>query len=85
MGDAMANQPECYGRLFPDLDSLELNRLCEGKAFTIRTRSQGIGVQSMDLDVDRQAWATCQECASYRSCYDLSMATLMLRQAMARL
>ena len=81
----MASQPECYGRLFPDLDTLVLNQPCKGKAFTIHTRSEGIGVQSVDLDVDRRAWADCQECPSYRSCYDLSLATLMLRQAMARL
>ncbi|MGE5610844.1 MAG: hypothetical protein ACM359_16455 [Bacillota bacterium] len=81
----MANQPECYGRLFPDLTTMQLNRPCGGKAFTVLARSQGIGVQSADLDVGRKAWAACQECPSYRSCYDLSMATLTLRQAMARL
>jgi hypothetical protein len=79
------SKPNCYGGMFPDLDTLEVNQPCKGKAFTIRARSQGIGLQSVELDVNRQAWADCQECPSYRSCYDLSMATLMLRQAMARL
>jgi hypothetical protein len=81
----MATQPDCFGRLFPDLTTLDFNQPCEGKAFTVQTQCQGLGLQAAYVEVDQNAWAACQECASYRSCYDLSAATLMLRQAIARL
>ena len=80
----MPDNPECYGAMFPDLDCLEYNRPCRGKAFTALVRSQGIGVQSRHLSVDEKEWAACRECRLYRSCYDLCMAKLALDDALAR-
>ena len=81
----MPDKPECYGSMFPDLSRLEYNRPCKGKAFTALATSQGIGTQSRNLTVDDSAWASCQACAVYRSCYELCMAKLTLNGALARL
>jgi hypothetical protein len=75
-------QPACYGAMFPDLASLEYNAPCRGKAFVAEMRSLGIGVQSTELKTDAAAWAQCVACPEYRTCYDLCMARLVLRQAM---
>ena len=81
----MPDKPECYGTMFPDLDRLEYNRPCRGKAFTALVTSQGIGVQSRTLDVDERQWDACQECPVYRPCYDLGMAKLSLTGGLSRL
>jgi hypothetical protein len=79
------NQPACYGGMFPDLAALEYNVAQRGKAFVAEVRSQGIGVQSAELKTDAAAWAQCIACPEYRTCYDLGMAKLMLRRALASL
>ena len=68
----------------PDLTGLEFNRPCRGKAFTVLVQSQGIGVQSRNLEVNDAEWDACQACPVYRSCYDLSMAKLSLNGALGR-
>jgi hypothetical protein len=80
----MPDRPACYGTLFPDLDRLRHNVPCVGKAFTALITSQGIGVQARHLELDAEQWDACQRCPAYRSCYDLSMARLALRQGLAR-
>ncbi len=79
----MAGKPECYGALLPDLSRLESNKPAVGKALGGQIRNPGIVAQSPEIKVDAQAWEECQACKHYRSCYDLSMAKLALRQAMA--
>ena len=80
----MPDHPKCYGTLFPDLDRPEYNTPSRGKAFTVLVRSQGIGVQSREVTVDEREWEACQRCPVYRSCYDLCMAMLALRQGVER-
>ncbi len=80
----MPDLPPCYGTLFPDLERLQDNVPCRGKAFTALVRSQGIGVQAREVTVDQAQWAACQRCAAFRSCYDLGMALLVLREAISR-
>ena len=81
----MREKPECYGSMFPDLGGLDLNCPCRGKAFTALVTSQGIGVQSRNLEVNEAEWDACQACPVYRSCYGLCMAKLGLNGALARL
>ena len=72
----------CYGRMMPDLARLEYNQRLRGQAFSVLASSQGIGVQSLQMDVDPAGWETCLACSDYRTCYDLSMAKLVLYRAL---
>ena len=77
--------PVCYGKMFPDLAQAEDNVPCKGKAFVVELRSQGLGIQSSELRTDLKGWQACVACPAYRTCYDLCMARLAMRQAMASL
>lgn len=74
----MTDRRDCYGRMFPDLDRLEVNRPLAGKAFEVLVRSLGIGVASRRVTVRPDEWSECTACEGYRDCYDLSMAKLAL-------
>ena len=78
----MTEHPSCYGDMFPDIRSIQRNVPAKGKAFTVLIESAGISVRSAEVEVDKSAWDACQECPSYRSCYDLSMAKLLLMHAL---
>lgn len=78
----MANKPECFGTILPDLDRLEHNRPCQGKAFTVRIDCQGVGVQARQVLVDQAQWDACQECPVYASCRDQSLMRLALWRAL---
>ena len=75
---------ECYGRIFPDLLNLRINRENRGKAFGAFVQSIGVGVQDRKVSVDSEAWEECTKCPDYRSCYDLSLGTLALQEAVLR-
>ena len=78
MSDA---RPGCYGSMFPDLERLEYNRPAQGKAFRVLVESKGIGVSRRSVEVDREQWDRCVACPCHRDCYDLSLARLLLAQA----
>ncbi|MBT3379562.1 MAG: hypothetical protein HN742_25415 [Lentisphaerae bacterium] len=80
----MPEKPECYGTIFPDLPKLEHNRPCRGKVFTVSVQRCGPGVPSRSLALDQKEWDACQRCSFYQSCYDLCIAQLSLRSALAR-
>ena len=50
----------------------------EGQAFTALVVSSGTGAQGRSLEVKRDAWEKCVACPDYRTCYDLSLATLVM-------
>lgn len=78
-------QPSCYGRMFPDVNHVSYNRTStDGKAFAIEVTSRGIGVQARTVEVLADAWEACTACPAYRTCYDLSLGTLLLRSALAQ-
>ena len=79
----MTTHPDCYGALFPDFTRLQKNKPLESPAFTALVVSHGIGVQHRTLDVKRDGWEKCIACADYRTCYDLSLARLMMNAALA--
>lgn len=72
------DEPECYGRIFPDLSRVLFNRPLEGRAFTVLVESSGMGISGRTLSVNREGWQRCTACPSYHACYDLSVATLLL-------
>ncbi|ODU25230.1 MAG: hypothetical protein ABS95_00435 [Verrucomicrobia bacterium SCN 57-15] len=78
----MNSEPECYGKIFPDLSRTLFNQWLEGRAFKMLVESSGMGISGRTLSVKKEEWKQCVACPSYRECYDLSIATLLLHQAM---
>jgi hypothetical protein len=78
----MNDKPDCYGKMFPDLDQLDDNRPFRGKVFRVLVESKGIGVFGRNIEADPKAWEQCVACECYRDCYDMSMAKMLLRLAL---
>lgn len=76
--NTMHNEPECYGKMFPDFTRLKRKEPLEGQAFTALVVSSGTGAQGRTLAVKREAWEKCVSCPDYRTCYDLSLARLLM-------
>lgn len=77
MSDAQARQ-ECYGKMFPDFTRLKRKEALEGQAFAALVTGSGTGAQGRSLELKREAWEKCVSCADYRTCYDLSLAQLLM-------
>ncbi len=76
---------ECFGRIYPDLTSVEYNKEIAGKVFSVRINSHGLVHGRPQLKANLKAWEDCQECEVYHSCLDLSNAKLALREAVSRI
>jgi hypothetical protein len=64
--------------MFPDFTRLEKNTPLGSPVFSALVVSHGIGVQSRTLEVKSDGWDRCVACADYRTCYDLSLARLLM-------
>jgi hypothetical protein len=64
--------------MFPDFTRLKRRERLEGQVFTALVVSSGTGAQGRSLEVKREAWEKCVACPDYRTCYDLSLATLLM-------
>ena len=78
--ETMKTKPKCYGTMFPGFSKLEFNTPNEGKAFTVLVGSS-MGITNRQSSVKMEGWDACTECPEYDRCYDLSMAMLLLHQA----
>ncbi len=78
--ETMKTKPKCYGTMFPGFSKLEFNTPNEGKAFTVLVESS-MGITNRQSAVKMEGWDACTECPEYDRCYDLSMAKLVLHQA----
>jgi hypothetical protein len=74
---------DCYGAMFPDFTRLEPNKPVEGMAFSGLVTSYGIGAQHRKLEVKGDGWKRCVACLDYRTCYDLSLAKLLMNTLLA--
>ena len=74
----MSLRCDCYGAMFPDFARMERNKPLNSRAFVALVESRGIGVQGRKLEVKRDGWETCVACPDYRTCYDLSLAKLLM-------
>ena len=72
----------CYGKMFPDFTRLKRKEKQEGKAFTALVTASGTGPQGRNLEVRTEAWEHCVACPDYRTCYDLSVATLLMNNVL---
>jgi hypothetical protein len=79
----MNNHSKCYGSLFPDFTKLRPNQPLESQCFNALVTGHGIGVQGRKLEVQPEAWDKCLECPDYRTCYDLSLAKLVMNAVLA--
>ena len=79
----MSARCDCYGEMFPDFTRLEKNRPLSSAAFTALVESRGIGDQGRKLEVKPEGWENCVACADYRTCYDLSLAKLLMKTLLA--
>ncbi len=66
------------GGMFPEFTQLKRKEKLEGHAFTALVVGSGTGAQGRSLEVKREAWEKCVACPDYRTCYDLSLATLLM-------
>jgi hypothetical protein len=78
----MSAHCDCYGTMFPDFTRLKHKEKLEAQAFTALVVSSGTGAQGRNLEVKREAWAKCAECPDYRTCYDLSVARLLMNHVL---
>jgi hypothetical protein len=68
--------------MFPDFTLLKRKEALEGQAFTALVVSSVTGAQGRALEVKREAWGRCVECPDYRTCYDLSVAKLLMNHVL---
>lgn len=78
----MNTHPDCYGKMFPDFTQLKRAEKLEGQAFTARVTGVGTGAQGRSLEVTAEAWEKCVACPDYRTCYDLSLAKLLMNNVL---
>jgi hypothetical protein len=74
---------DCYGKLFPDFTRLKRGEQ-DGQAFSAVITGAGTGAHGRNLDVKTEAWLKCSECPDYRSCYELSVAKMLMNQVLMR-
>lgn len=70
------------GGMFPDLLNLVPNCVNRGRVFSVFVESHGVGTARPQMNVDNEAWARCFESPRFERCYRLSMAKLLLQQAL---
>ena len=80
--NAVAQRAECYVKMFPYFTRLKRKERLEGQAFTALVVSSGTGAQGRSLELKREAWEKCVACPDYRTCYDLSLATLEMNEVL---
>ncbi len=77
-----SNGHNCYGSMFPDFQRLRRKERSEGQAFAALVVGSGTGPDGRNLDVKSEAWKKCVQCSDYRTCYDLSVAKLLMNHVL---
>lgn len=73
------NHRECYGNMFPSVNSPRTDVPLRGKVFTAELdRAGGMAIATRHTGVDLDAWKECVACEAFEHCYKLSMAKLAL-------
>ncbi len=76
------SSPECYGEMFPSLETVVQNRDVAGKVFGYRLNAPGIVSGPSAINTDGEAWERCLGCLTFDSCYRLSLGKLLMRMAL---
>ena len=70
---------QCYGNMFPSVNSPRTDVPLRGKVFSAQLqRAGGMAIATRRTGVDLDAWNQCVACEEFEHCYKLSMAKLAL-------
>ena len=70
---------QCYGNMFPSVNSPRTDVPLRGKVFSTELkRAGGMTIATRRTGVDLDAWNECVACQEFDGCYKLSMAKLAL-------
>ncbi len=77
----MANQSECYGKMFPSVEVMAHNRGVNGEVFGYRVDYEGAVLKKREAIVNAAAWDECRQCSDMESCCRLSAGMLLMELA----
>lgn len=78
----LSHHPDCFGKLFPDVLHVEDDRPQRGKVFSLLLeRAGGTFRCNREVSGDIEQWDACRKCPEFDSCYQFSMAKLLLASA----
>ena len=78
MNATVEHRLPCYGDMFPDFRRLKFKEKLQASAFVAQVMSSGTGPDGRVLETNQDAWERCVRCSDYRTCYDLSLAKLLM-------
>ena len=73
---------DCFGTIYPDLTQFKFGKMLHGKVFRIMVDTIGPGHRDRQLHCDTEAWAECQSCDNFRSCFDFSTGKLLMQKVL---
>lgn len=73
----------CYGRMFPSMDTLEVNRPVRGAVFGYEIVSRGMASQGHQVLMNEEQWRKCEGCPGRASCFELSLGKAFMERALA--
>jgi hypothetical protein len=77
----MNSHPDCYGRLFPPVETVVHGKEIAGGVFGYRIAQPGLVNGAHASLVDMRAWEECAGCRDFDTCYRLSTGKLLLEFA----
>ncbi|MEW5977659.1 MAG: hypothetical protein AB1898_17835 [Acidobacteriota bacterium] len=80
-GSLMEKHQECYGKLFPSIESGESNVTHKGKVFSLRLERPGMAVTRREVGMDLRQWDECTGCPEFESCFKLSQGKITMELA----
>lgn len=74
----------CYGNLFPNTLAVSNDQSKKGKVFSYTLHTAGgLYRGGRETGVDMAEWDRCTPCPEFENCYKLSMAKVVLNNAIA--
>jgi len=77
----MNSERECYGKMFPSVVEMTLNKPMAGKVFGYEMYYSGQVAQMRRTTVNDDAWQECLKCSHLDACYRLSTGRMLMELA----
>lgn len=77
----MNSHADCYGNLFPSVETIAHGQEVKGKAFGYLVEQPGVVSTFRSAMVDPGSWDECTGCAEFDACYRLSVGKLLMEMA----